>query len=320
MMKQFLLAGWCLAATAPLSAAEFEFGGALEFEYADTRTEVGGVTEHQDAAYVATVELATGIRFNDNWRTDLVLLAEDIENTDPAEFRPELHATDDLPDKLHVEELVLTYEQGNTEASVGRYTLPFGDFETAVITDPQTLEIGETKTSLGATVIHSWGPLSGQISWFNGNLRSTAPDESGYTAGLEYAVSDALRLGGGYLSSQGAGEDAPSLWNVYAAGEQGAWHWHAEYVAATDEENGEKPKAWSLDGGYAFNEQWAAGARYQQTEQAGVLDAGNGNYEEWAVAGFYSPWRHVTLGVEYANSEEGRSEAEQWLMQVAIDF
>jgi hypothetical protein len=324
MMKHSLLAGCCLVTATTASAADFEFGGLLEFEYANTRTKVAGETNDQDAAYLATAEFGFGLKFNEHWRADLVLLAEDIENTDPDEFRPALHDADDPPDQLHVEELVLTYTRGDTDIYAGRFTLPFGDFGTSVITDPQTLEIGETKTSLGATVSHnlghSWGNVNVQVTYFDGNLRNSAPDESGFAAGLEAQSIRGIRFGLGYLSSQGAGKDAPSLWNVYATGEQGAWNWHAEYVAATDEENGEKPRAWSLDAGYAFNDQWSAGARYQQTDRASVLEGGDGDYEEWAVAGFYSPWEHVSLGLEYANGEEGNSKADQWLMQVAVEF
>lgn len=314
----FALCGLALAA--PVTAAEFEYGGILAIEYSDSQQRLAGVTDHQDAAYIATLELSGGVVFNEHWQLNATLLAEDIDNTNPDDYRPRLHQADDRPDILHLEELVLTYTQDQTEISAGRYTLPFGDFETTVITDPQTLEVGETRTSLGASLRHAWGDFSAKFSWFNGNLRSTVPDESGFSAGLDYALSDNLRLGAGYLSSQGAMADAPALWNLYAAAEQGDWRWHAEYVATDHEQNGERPRAWSLDVGYDINPQWAAGARYQQTDRAGVLDGGNGEYREWAVAGFYTPRPHLTFGLEYAAADEGPAEAQQWLLQAAFEF
>lgn len=309
-----------LASTMPAAAADFEIGGTLEFEYANARTRTAGVTNDQDAAYIATLELATGIQFNPNWRADLVLLAEDIENTDPAEFRPETRETSDLPDELHVEEFVITYSRDNYSLAAGRYTLPFGHFETAVLSDPQTLEIGETATSLGATFRQELGDINWHLSWFNGNLRDTTDDESGFVLGAEWKLNDNWRVGAGYISAQGATKDAPSLYDVYIAGEVGNWTLGAEFVGANHQSNGEKPRSWSLDAAYAINEQWTAGARWQQTDRFNVLDAGDGDYEELAVAIHYAMFENVNIGLEYANADEASSDYEQLLLQVAVSF
>lgn len=319
MSRTALLIAIMLAAS-PAAAAEFEFGGTLEFEYADTRTRVARVTDDQDNAYIATLELAAGAQFNPNWRADLVLLAEDIENTDPAEFRPQTRETSDRPDELHVEEFVISYSRENYSVSAGRYTLPFGNFETAVLSDPQTLEAGETMTSLGATFRQELGDISWHLSWFNGNLRDSSDDEDGFVIGAEWQLNDAWRFGGGYLSVQGAGKDAPRLYDLYLSGEVGNWTLGAEFVGATSERNGEKPQTWSLDAAYAIDEQWTVGGRWQQTDRFGVLDGGDGDYEELAMAVHYVMFDNVNVGLEYADGDEGSSDYEQWLLQVAISF
>ena len=249
-----------------------------------------------------------------------MLLAEDIENTDPAEFRPLAHEASDRPDELHVEEFVISYSRDNYSLSTGRYTLPLGNFETAVISDPQTVEAGEIATSLGATFRHELGNVSYHLSWFNGNLRDSSDDEDGFVLGAEWKLNDTWRVGGGYLSAQGARKDAPHLYNLFAAGEVGDWTLGAEFVAATSQRDGAKPQTWSLDAAYSINEQWTVGGRWQQTDRFAVLDGGDGDYEELAVAVHYAMFENVNIGLEYADGDEASSDYEQLLLQVAVSF
>ena len=320
MFRPALLFPAIILAVSPAVAADFEIGSTLEFEYANSRTRAGNVTTEQDQAYLATLELGAGIQFNPHWRADLVLLAEDIGNTIAAEFRPQIREASDRPDELHVEEFVISYSRDNYSLATGRYTLPFGNFETAVLSDPQTLVAGETTTSLGATFRQELGDINWHLSWFNGNLRDTADDEDGFTIGAEWQLSDAWRVGAGYLSAQGVGKDAPSLYDLYLAGEVGALSLGAEFVGATTERNGEKPRTWSIDAAYAMDEQWTVGGRWQQTDRFSVLDGGDGEYEELAMAVHYAMFENVNVGLEYADGEEGSSDYEQLLLQVAVSF
>lgn len=320
MSRPTLLIPMILAAATPAAAAEFEIGGIVEFEYADTRSRVAGVTTHNDNTYVATLELAAGVQLNPSWRAGLVLLAEDINNTDPAEFRPLAHEASDRPDEVHVEEFVISYDSDHYSLSAGRYTLPFGNFETAVITDPQTLEVGETKTSLGATLHQELGDLTWHLSWFNGNLRDSSADEDGFVINADWKLDDAWRVGGGYISAQGAGKNAPGLYDLYLVGTVGDWFLGAEYIGAGNQGNGARPQTWTLDASYAINKQWSVGGRWQQTNRFSVLDGGNGDYEELAVAAHYALFHNVHIALEYADSREGSSDREQTLLQVAVSF
>lgn len=304
----------------PLYALQPEISGTVEAEYTDTRTTTAGISTRSGNGAIATLELGIGLPFNDRWRADIVLLAEDIGVTDRSEYLPTPGTTDYRPDEPHIEEAFISYQVDAFSVQAGRYTLPFGSFGTAVISDPQTLEIGETASGIAATLGMAWEGLSAQVTRFEGNLRSSADDEPGFSAGIEWQAGDDWRLGGGYLSAQGAGKDAPALWNLYLAGEVGPFGLHAEYVAAGSESNGERPRGWSLDAGYAVDEQWALGARWQQTERAGVLDGGDGEYRELAAAVFYSPLDYLTIGLEYADGSEGTADMDQWLLQVAASF
>lgn len=320
MSRSTLLIPMILAASTPAAAAEFSIGGLLEFEYADTRNRATGVTTHNDNTYLATLELAAGVQITPEWRAGLVLLAEDINNTDPAEFRPLAHEASDRPDILHVEEFVISYDSENYSLSAGRYTLPFGNFETAVISDPQTVEVGETKTSLGATLHQGLGDLTWHLSWFNGNLRNSSADEGGFVINADWKLNDIWRLGGGYISAQGAAKNAPGLYDLYLVGVVDDWSLGAEYIGAGSRSNGAKPQTWTLDASYAINQQWSVGGRWQQTDRFSVLDGGDGDYQELAVAAHYTLYHNVHIGLEYADGHEGSSEREQTLLQLAVSF
>ncbi len=320
MYRTTLLLPLLLATTSQATAVEYEFSGTLELEYADTSSRVAGVTDDEDNAYIASLELAAGIQFDPHWRTDLALMAEDINNTDPAEFRPVRRETADRPNKLHLEEFVISYSRNNYSVSAGRYTLPFGNFETAVLSDPQTLEAGETATSLGATYHQELGNISWHLSWFNGNLRDSSDDEEGFVIGAEWQLNNSWRVGGGYISAQGAVKNAPRLYDLYVAGIVGNWTLGAEFVGASIERYGAKPQTWSLDAAYAINKQWTVGGRWQQTNRISILDGGDGDYEERAVAVHYAMFENVNIGMEYADGDEGSSGYEQWLLQVAVSY
>jgi len=311
------LAGLLLPLFAPAALA-LTPGVYLQVTGEHARSSSGGTHENQS---YAAVELGLGLEFNDQWAGELVLLAEDIGAVEPDDYQPTPGATDKRPDHVHIDTLTLAYRFDSYQLSAGRYTLPFGDFETAVVTDPQTLEVGETATELGATLAFEGEQWDWQLSAFNGNVRSSAPDESGFSAGLNWHTEDGLRAGAAYLSAQHAGQDAPALWDLYAAYEQPSWLAHAEFTGAASASNGERPRAFSADAAYLISEQWHVGARWQRTWGSAVLDGGNGEYREWALATAYNVNQYLALALEYAHGDEqGAASARQWLAQVTLSF
>lgn len=315
-----LIAAAAILAPTAAHAIEWDWSMLVEAEYSDLRSDDGSSRDHRQDAYIATFELATGLQFNEHWRTDLVLLAEDIGNTDHNDYAPSPGATDQRPDELHVDHLTLGYSRGPYSFAAGRYTLPFGQYRTAVISDPQTLEVGETASDLAISIAGSHGRLSWHLDWFEGNRRSSAPEESGLAAGIEWQATEKLRVGTGYLSNQHAGRGMPALWDLYAAAELGPWQLHAEYVGAAVERNGERPRAWSLDAAYSLDDRWSAGARWQATDRFGVLDGGDGSYRELALAVSCQVTGQLGLALEYSRGEEGPASARQWLLQVSSTF
>lgn len=239
---------------APAMALDAEYGALLEAETLRARSNAGGRVRTDTATYIATAEFAVGLEFSEHWRSDLVLLAEDVGNTEHSDFLPTPGATAHRPDAPHVEALTISYEAEPFLVSVGRMTLPFGSFETVMLSDPQALEVGETKTDLGAMLVLGWNDLQLIGSVFEGNFRDRAPDEAGYTVGLEWESDADWYAGAAYLSAQGAARDAPGLLDLHAGGRLGDWSFAAEYTGAPTRKQGEKPAAASVDLGYEFSE------------------------------------------------------------------
>ncbi len=281
----------------------------------------GGAGERESATdtSISTLELDLAAEFTPHWRTDLVLLAEDIGVTDHNDFIPADDAEDKRPDKLHVEEFTLGYTGETVEAAAGRMTVPFGVFATALLSDPQTLEVGETATEAGAWLAYRSGDWYVGAGAFDGNLRSVAPDENGYLAFVGWQ-NDQVEIQLGYLSSQYAGKDAPELFNLAAVGQLDAWFASGEFVGALSSEQGQRPRAFALELGREFVGSWNSAVRYQQTSGFSVLDGGDERYEEWAVGVNYALNDFINLGLEYAIGEESEPQQHATLARVAITF
>ena len=112
------------------SASAIEFGGVIEMEYGKSNPASGVST---DETSLATVELSAAAAINDNFDAELVLLYEQDENNNNI-------AVDVATLNGHMQ-----IEGGNLAFSVGRMYVPFGVYETAAISDPYGLEVGETQ-------------------------------------------------------------------------------------------------------------------------------------------------------------------------------
>ena len=147
------------------------------------RMEVGGVVE-VEAVYespgegksstnadVATVELGAAVQVHDWAGAEVVLLYDDEED-------------------LNVDAATLTVgpPDGPWSFTAGQYTLPFGTYETSLVSDPVTLEIGET----GETALELGFEFDGfgaSAFAFNGGLDRGGDDRiSGFGAAAGYAM------------------------------------------------------------------------------------------------------------------------------------
>lgn len=319
MKARIVTAVWALAASLPAGAVEFEQGLLLEFDWADTRTRgVEGRSADTETS-IGTLELSLAARFSPRWRTDLILLAEDIGATDHAEYLPSEGAEDKRPNRLHIEEFTLGYSGANVELELGRMTLPFGRYETALPGDPQTLEIGEASTEAGLR--GAWrigdGYLGGAL--FDGNLRSIAPDEAGYIVFAGW-VGETLQLEAGYLSAMHAGRDAPALVDLALQAQADPWFAGIEWVGAASARRGERPRALHAEFGRVIGDDWSLALRYQYTAGFSVLEDGDGRYREWAVGVNHALGEQLVLGVEYARGREAGARQNAMLARMTLEF
>ena len=164
-------------------------------------TKISGVVE---------AEIGMGDDFDGNSGSDIALATVEIAiDAEISEWFSGhvvlLHEEDDTP--LEVDQGFITY--GNSflssfSANIGQQYLPFGVFETNLISDPLTLEIGETRES--AIVISYDGDLYASFYMFNGDVKEAGGDDSidsmGFNLGYAFeGESINLDVGVSYISN-----------------------------------------------------------------------------------------------------------------------
>jgi len=122
--------------------SRLRLSGLIEVEATDDDNESTGDSSAID---LATIELGLAADINDYTKVRLIFLWEE-NNTEPAEV-DEASITFSLPYK--------------TELTAGKMYLPFGVFHSHFITDPQTLELGETREQ---AVLFSYKATTYQLS------------------------------------------------------------------------------------------------------------------------------------------------------------
>jgi len=332
-----------LATGTPSAAAGWfqgvEMGGVVEVEANHTDPYTG---RSSNDLVLATVELAISSQVNDWVRADIVLLHEE-------------DATD-----LEVDVGTITIappDGGGWFLTTGQFYLPFGAFESNMISDPLTLEIGETRESAFQAGFEN-GPFSGSAYAFNGtNKRKWGNQDRIDNWGANLAVTHEaggvnLSAGAGYINDIGDSDalqdkieenlttndvrDHVSGWTVNAMAEAGSFVFIGEYLAATDdfESNevafdggGAEPKAWNAEVGYSFDlmgKSSTAAIGYQGTREALDLELPK---RRW-IAGFSIDilentalsfeWAHDK---DYSSSDGGTGEnANTVTTQLAVEF
>lgn len=309
----------CLAFGAPVQALELRHAGLIEIDWMRTSQRTDGQRELTTDAALATVELALTAQLTPAWHSDLLLLAEDIGVTDHNDYIPAAGATDKRPDRLHVEEFTFGYSNATFSAAAGRMAVPFGRFQTQFLSDPQTLEVGETMTEAGARAAYLYDKWQFSAGLFNGNLRSTAPDTSGYSLALGWE-DDRHYLGVGYLSDQYAADPAPAMIDL-------TYGWHGErlvagleFTGAARARAGERPRALHAELGWEARPHWQLGLRYQRTSRFSVLEGGDGQFQEWALGTNHAFDEHVSVGLEYAVGRESGVRQHATLARLTLSF
>ena len=181
--------------------------------------------------------------------------------------------------------------------TAGKIYVPFGVFETGMISDPLTLELGETRE--GAVVVDfGAGGFYGAAYTFNSAIGDDADDDMidafGVTAGYVYEVDGvSVDLSAGWISnltssggfSSYLDDTGVTLLDDYTAGATisavvsiAEFTLIGEYLAALDSDylvaEDSEPSTWNLEFGYGFEISGhgaSVSATYQGSDEAAML-------------------------------------------------
>lgn len=197
-----------------------------------------------------------------------------------------------------IDEAYITF--GATDAipaylTIGRIYLPFGVFETNMVSDPLTLEIGEVRE--GAVQVGvAFAGFHASVYGFNGDVDAVDEDDeiAAYGGNVGYAFENdtaSVDLGAGYISNllgSGMGElidgdleDEVGGFAAHIVAGFGPVGLIGEYVIADDEfeytdgRSASEPSAWNAELSYTFavaEKEVTLAAAYQGTDEcAGFL-------------------------------------------------
>ncbi len=229
--------------------------------------------------------------------------------------------------------------------NAGKMYVPFGRYESHFISDPLTLEIGETNESaLRVGYANDWVEIC--LAAFNGDVDKAGDDDRiddyvaavvvspqlgfedfGLTAGLSYIsnIGDSDGLEG---ETPGQLEDnVPGLGGFVSVAFQDRFFMEGEFVTATDHfqagelsfDNGEQaePETWNLEAAFLATDDLEVALRYE-----GSSDLGDFLPEKrYGAALAYALFENTTLAVEYLRgSFENNDEADVLTTQLGIEF
>jgi hypothetical protein len=290
--------------------------GLLEVEAAaaNVKFDDGSKDAASDLA-LATAQFGLGVKLTEAISGDIIFLFEE-------------GAFGDDDTNLEVDEAAINISLGSWSGRVGRQYLPFGVFHSHFISDPLTLELGETReTAILAS--YEYGPATLSAFVFNGDAEKLGNEDHlrDWGASLVLTPAEGIEMGGSYLSDL-AESDAELLteyrrrvggWSAFALLEQGPFGFSAEVLGAlksfaasdldTDGDGkGDKPIAWNLEVSWAPVEKVELALRYEGSDEF----AGQPK-RQYGVDVSWSPWENTTLSLEYLRGEFDRDFAGDFL-------
>lgn len=173
--------------TAPAMAEpEVAVSGVIETELASTtnsdKTKVTEIT-------LATVELGVDAKVTDKVDGHMLFLYEEGEGDSPL-----------------MDEGTISYAFGGSSVTMGKTYVPFGVFDTAIISDPLTLELGETNEVV-LMYSNATGMFNVDLYLFNGEIdtidTAAAGDDTdmGYGFNVGLSKEDVFSVSLGYISN-----------------------------------------------------------------------------------------------------------------------
>lgn len=315
---------------------KIEIVGAVELEGAYSSPYTGDDTSD---ATVATAAIGVLSRVHDWVAAEIGLLYEE----------------DDTPLEVDVAAITVGPPRGSWSFKGGQIYVPFGAFETNLISDPLTLEIGETRETAVQAGLQFDG-FSATAYAFNGTNKDGGDDRiDNYGAAVGFTKegeNTGVSLGLGYINDIGdsdnlqdaiAGTLGSNVITEHVAGWTANAKFHygpvtlvGEYLAALERfqagevlfgTKGARPSGWNAEVAYGFriaDKDLTAAAAYQGTSEALALGLPRLRF----LAGLsVAIAEHVSLAVEWAHDKDysigdggtGR-EADTVTTQLAVEF
>lgn len=324
-MQKGLIAAAVAAAMSAPAYADLTLSGALEVE-ASTSEDFAGA-KNSDIV-LATAALAVEAELNERVSATLALLYEE----------------DDTAFGLD-EGYITMAMNGTTSVVAGRMFVPFGSFESNMISDPLTLELGETSETAILLGMES-GNLSGSVYTFNGDVDEDAEIADGDNAALSFGASagfasDTLSFGASYISNvaetgglEAVGNNVDAMVAGYGVSfgyTMGNFSVIAEHVSAAEKfsngdlggaiTNEEQPRATNVEVALALKGGTVLAAAYQVSSETAFM--GLPKYVT-SVAVSFEPMEDVGMGIEYASMEDfsvnGGETGNAITAQLAVEF
>jgi len=232
--------------------------------------------------------------------------------------------------------------------NVGKLYVPFGNFESHFISDPLTLELGETRESaLTVGCVNEWMDFS--VSAFNGDIDETGEDNhiESYVASASFSVPEELisnfGIAGGvsYISNIGDSDslqdeidseagirDYVNGFNVFlSVSYMDKLFLECEYLGALDEfEAGElsfdggnkfQPKTWNFELAYAATDRVEVAVKYEGGDDLGDFLP----EDQYGAVVTYGLFENTSLALEYLHGEfENDDERDLVTTQLAVEF
>ena len=283
-----------------------EIGGVVEFEGSYEDPDDG---DSSSDFVIATAELGIAAQVNDWVGSEITLLYEE----------------DDTDLEVDVAIISIANPEGPWGIVAGQQYVPFGTFETTMISDPLTLELGETRETAVLAGLEMDGFIGG-VYVFNGDKDDGDDDVNDYGAVLGYSQeSDDMSFGVnvGYISNIGDAdgfddflgdeiEDDVEGFTASAMLTPGPFTFIAEYTAAMDDfdstdlsfkGNGAEPEAFNIEAAYGFmlaGKETTVAIGYQETDEAVALELPEERIRAGVSVGILE---NTTLSFEWARDD-----------------
>jgi hypothetical protein len=312
------------------------FHGLLELEGIWEKPEGG---DESSDLHLATAQVQLAVEINENIGGHVVFLYEEVEGED---------------DTVEVDEALihLTHPFDVLGGKIGIYGgkmyVPFGMFNSHFVSDPLTLELGETNNT-ALYFDYLWGDLvEFKTGFFNGEVDTAGDNNSidSFVAAVEVTPAEGLSFGLSYLSdlaeSDGELVADENLYRssvaggaAYLSASYGIFTFEAEYLAALEKFDrdlvaanldrgddasglsGRRPRTWNLELALTPAEGWEVAVKAEQARD--FMD----DARRHGIVVAHGIFRNTSLALEYLHSDgkgEGNDPVHTTTAQLAFSF